>query len=565
LALFSAGFRSVESRNSLHGFDDISSFFILLFWWLIVLHILALFWWTEYNFTQESHFTHSYFLYPNSRTFPERFLHFTPQISIIMFDSMLAALEEELRADFNTALAGLVATARTRLEGAVAEVAKERAKGLAEVAKQKTDLQREVQAMQTHAAQQEGRVELNIGGYRFETSVQTLRRVPHTFFDAYFSGRYAQDVCRDGSIFVDRDGEHFGHVLEYMRDGVVSVAAPGAHPSVSLLRALKREFGYYCIELVAEEPATPELSETAYVIGGGDDETGIYSSMERYDALSDRWSTQAAMGTARWDFGACSIAGDIYVTGGISGYFAAADTLSSVEKYSPSLDTWNAVAPMPIARQGHTSVAVGSDLFVLGGLDDVGRTNLMHKFDTIQESWSEVAAIPDARCVYTAASVGTGIYAFCEFNLDSGRQDAVLAYDTLNNQWGTPVFTPYVQDQKLSANVIDGLICVVLSGNTWQFDPALEALSFLARTTWPRSHGATFVLGGNLYAAGGDVYASGVERYDVSTDTWTEVANMLKPRRCLSAVTIEIAIPAIEQDLFDSLISLRLRGRDCES
>jgi hypothetical protein len=82
--------------------------------------------------------------------------------------------------------------------------------------------------------------------YRYETSAQALRRVPHTFFDANFSGQYAQDVCDDGSIFVDRDGEHFGHVLEYMRDGYVSVAEPGAHPSMSLLRALKREFGFYC-------------------------------------------------------------------------------------------------------------------------------------------------------------------------------------------------------------------------------------------------------------------------------------------------------------------------------
>jgi hypothetical protein len=81
--------------------------------------------------------------------------------------------------------------------------------------------------------------------------VQALRRVPHTFFDAYSSGRYAQDVCTDGSIFVDRDGEHFGHVLECMRDGHVSVAEAGARPSVSLLRALKREFGFYCIELSA--------------------------------------------------------------------------------------------------------------------------------------------------------------------------------------------------------------------------------------------------------------------------------------------------------------------------
>jgi hypothetical protein len=55
--------------------------------------------------------------------------------------------------------------------------------------------------MHKHKEAQEGRVELNIVGYHFETSVQTLRRVPRTFFDAYFSGRYAQDVCDDGSIF----------------------------------------------------------------------------------------------------------------------------------------------------------------------------------------------------------------------------------------------------------------------------------------------------------------------------------------------------------------------------
>jgi hypothetical protein len=184
-----------------------------------------------------------------------------------MFDySMLDVLEMELRDALDTTVVGLVAMARTRLEGAVAEVAKEHAKGLAKVAKEREELHREMAAMHTHKEQQEGRVELNIGGYHFETSVQALRRVPHTFFDAYFSGRYAQDVCDDGSIFVDRDGEHFGYVLEYMRDGVVSVAEPGACPSVSLLRSLKREFGFYCIELVTEEPAEPEQPEGR---GGG--------------------------------------------------------------------------------------------------------------------------------------------------------------------------------------------------------------------------------------------------------------------------------------------------------
>jgi hypothetical protein len=209
-----------------------------------------------------------------------------------MFDSLLDTLEEELRAALNTAVTGLMATARTRLEDAVAEVAKERAKriadvaeerakGIAEIDSRRDDFHREVAAMQTHQAQQEGRVELNIGGYRFETSVQTLRRVPHTFFDAYFSGRYAQDVCADGSIFVDRDGEHFGHVLEYMCDGMVAVADPGVHPSLSLLRALKREFGFYCIEFCVDQVVGQERPGIVYAIGGYGPRNPMLSSTEQ--------------------------------------------------------------------------------------------------------------------------------------------------------------------------------------------------------------------------------------------------------------------------------------------
>jgi hypothetical protein len=197
------------------------------------------------------------------------------------FDSMLSTLEKELRASLDTCVTGMVATARTKLEAALAEVAKERAKGLAEVARERAELHREIEAMQTHKEAQEGRVELNIGGRRFETSVQTLRRVPHTFFDAYFSGRYAQDVCADGSIFVDRDGEHFGHVLEYMRDGVVSVASQEASElDIGLLRLLKREFGFYCIELMA---------------GGGAHDDGsimLWSDRTRRNALCKWWTRE---------------------------------------------------------------------------------------------------------------------------------------------------------------------------------------------------------------------------------------------------------------------------------
>jgi hypothetical protein len=114
------------------------------------------------------------------------------------------------------------------------------------------------------------------------SSVQTLRRLPHTFFDAYFSGRYAQDVCADGSIFIDRDGEHFGQVLQYLRDGVVSVAEHDAsNLDIGMLRLLKREFGFYCmIELMAKQ------QEVAFAVGGVDLDKAIQATVELYDSMS---------------------------------------------------------------------------------------------------------------------------------------------------------------------------------------------------------------------------------------------------------------------------------------
>jgi hypothetical protein len=86
-----------------------------------------------------------------------------------------------------------------------------------------------------------------------------------------------------------------------MRDGYVSVAEAEACPSVSLLRTLKREFGFYFIELVAKQPAELEQLEAAYVMGGyegpryGD---GSLSTMERFDASSGQWSAAASMRSA---------------------------------------------------------------------------------------------------------------------------------------------------------------------------------------------------------------------------------------------------------------------------
>jgi hypothetical protein len=101
-----------------------------------------------------------------------------------------------------------------------------------------------------------------------------------------------------------------------MRDGVVSVAEPGAYPSVSFLRLLKREFGFYCIELCVERPVVLKRpSEVAFVMGGVGHDAEVLLSMEGYDASSGEWSTMAAMSTARQNFAACVADGEIYIIG----------------------------------------------------------------------------------------------------------------------------------------------------------------------------------------------------------------------------------------------------------
>jgi hypothetical protein len=216
----------------------------------------------------------------------------------MMFDALLHKLGGEIRARCDTALAsvrteregGLADLARERAMG-LAEVNRERAKGLAEVAKEKADLHREIAAMQKQQEVQQGRVVLDIGGYRYTTSVHMLRRLPGTFFDAYFSGRYIMDRSEDGSIFIDRDGKHFGQVLEYMRNGVVLVAERDVSElDIGELRWLKREFGFYRIELYAEP------KDVAFVVGGGRGDTRL-ASTERYEVLSGAWREAAPMTT----------------------------------------------------------------------------------------------------------------------------------------------------------------------------------------------------------------------------------------------------------------------------
>ena len=67
-----------------------------------------------------------------------------------------------------------------------------------------------------------GIVTLNVGGEKYTTRVDTLTREKDTFFTALFSEQWELEMNPDDrSIFIDRDGRLFNHILTYLRTNTV--------------------------------------------------------------------------------------------------------------------------------------------------------------------------------------------------------------------------------------------------------------------------------------------------------------------------------------------------------
>jgi hypothetical protein len=68
-----------------------------------------------------------------------------------------------------------------------------------------------------------GKVILDVGGDKYSTSVETLTHEKNTFFTAMFSRQWELERDpKDDSIFIDRDGKLFTHILAYLRTDIVS-------------------------------------------------------------------------------------------------------------------------------------------------------------------------------------------------------------------------------------------------------------------------------------------------------------------------------------------------------
>jgi len=98
---------------------------------------------------------------------------------------------------------------------------------------------------QVHASEP---VQLNIGGNKFSTTLDTLQKYRNSFFGGMFSGYISLKPTKDGSFFIDRDGTHFHHILNFLRTG--ELVLPNNKPHLVKLLLMEAEF--YQIEGLAD-------------------------------------------------------------------------------------------------------------------------------------------------------------------------------------------------------------------------------------------------------------------------------------------------------------------------
>jgi N-acetylneuraminic acid mutarotase len=109
-----------------------------------------------------------------------------------------------------------------------------------------------------------------------------------------------------------------------------------------------------------------------YVIGGRSGQIGAISGAVHAYTPGGSWDARAALPTPRGGT-ACGVVGDrIVVVGGEGNTGVASGVFPDVEAYTPALNSWAALAPMPVPRHGMGAAAWAGSLYVPGGATTQG-------------------------------------------------------------------------------------------------------------------------------------------------------------------------------------------------
>jgi DNA-binding CsgD family transcriptional regulator/N-acetylneuraminic acid mutarotase len=139
-----------------------------------------------------------------------------------------------------------------------------------------------------------------------------------------------------------------------------------------------------------------------YLFGGWDGKTALAGTWI-YDPQAGRWSKGSPMAAPASYASAQAIEGQIYVTGG----YDDAHALSTNRVYYPSRDqagesAWEEKSPMPAGEYGMGSASLAGAIYLAGGLDDKGGVATSLEYLPHTDQWAPFETPPETTGAFPA-------------------------------------------------------------------------------------------------------------------------------------------------------------------
>ncbi len=222
--------------------------------------------------------------------------------------------------------------------------------------------------------------------------------------------------------------------------------------------------------------ASIRLNGRLYIFGGVGNQ---YRSKDAqcYDEHNNVWIQLAKMKRARSGCSCVAIGDNIYVIGGYTDQSKCGS--NSIDIYNIKKDTWTESSyPMAIKRVNHISVAVGTKIYVFGG--GFGDCDRGEVFDTVKKKWAFLNGMLQDRRSFSAVAIGNSIYAFGGtlrkeyLSLNKRVLDSIEIYNVTTNKWRKS--TERLKQRRCNCTVVamGSTIAVIGGKNGSTLTPSIE-------------------------------------------------------------------------------------------
>jgi hypothetical protein len=273
--------------------------------------------------------------------------------------------------------------------------------------------------------------------------------------------------------------------------------------------------------------------------------------------LVQGWQPCVPMPTPGYAFGCAAVESRVYAIGGLISEAESVVPRTVVEAYDVPADSWIVTfAPPPGPRWFAGCAALDGKIYVIGGTD--GNTDLsrVDRFDPSTNTWDTVAPLPWPRSSLAGCEYGGGIYAIGGYSLTLGFQKSVARFtpDSGLGHWDV-VDSLITRRANPAAAVAAGWMCAV--GGT--YFSHLASFEFSGGGWWAKSgrymksarSGAAAVGWGEwLCAIGGQNKDGPLSSVEIASmvnvyDPWQYLPQMSVPRVFCGAAVVDTNVIVI--------------------